>query len=324
MLSLSRGKPIAVALNRDGIVVYTIHVTDENDLPDIVVDNVLELITKEDIESLQKTFKLGKIEKKILEKALKDNTLMENLNTKLTQAMEILKELGESKLKREIDFRDDPDVFKVIPLIGHHTTNYDRSIALIGPSGSGKTFLAKEIIKQDVKKRPVCVFSKIEDDESLQELKRMRTPVDGKSRMIQVALQTEDDLSMLPTNKDLKDTICLFDDLDSFVGDKADFLRGYRDSILECGRHNNITVMSTSHILLNRSKTKTVLNECELLCLFPGANRHATHKFIQDRFGMRLDEANRILSICIKSGRTCILKLSAPNAVIHNFGVVLV
>ena len=293
-------------------------------MPDITVDNILELITQEDIESLQKTFKLGKIEKKILSKAIKDDKLRGNLNSKLTQAMEILTELAETKLKREIDFRDDPDVFKVIPLIGHHTSTYDRSIALIGPSGSGKTFLAKEIIKQDAKKRPVVVFSKINDDESLDELKRMRTPVDGKSRMIQVKLDTYYYLSVLATNKDLKNCICLFDDLDSFTNEKAEFLRGYRDSILECGRHHNITVMTTSHILLNRSKTKTVLNECELLCLFPGANRHSSHKFIQDRFGMKLEEANRILSICIKSGRTCILKLSAPNLVIYNSGVIMV
>ncbi len=324
MLSLTRGRACAIAVDREGKKIYTIHITDDQDEPDIICDDVMDLIHDEDIQELQKSFHLGKIEMKLLKRALKDEKLRNGLNAKLTVAMNLLVDLTEEKLKKEIDFRDDPDVHKVIPLIGQADNPFDRSIALIGPSGSGKTWLAKEIIKHDVRKRPAIIFSKIRDDESLQELKKLRTPVDGKSRMIQVPLFSDEDLINLPTNEDLKNSICLFDDLDSFIGEKADYLREYRNSVLECGRHHGITVLSTSHILLNREKTKTVLNECEMLCLFPGANRHASFRFLQSRFGLKNDLANKLLTKCIKAGRSCVLKLSAPNAIIYDAGVCLI
>ena len=324
MLSFVKGRPIAVALDKDGKKLFTIHFTPEEEEPDITCDDVADLITDSDIDQLQKSFKLGRIEIKVLKKALRDEKIKKGLNDKLSSALALLEENAADKLKREIDFTTDDQVKHVIPLIGGRETPYDRSIAFIGPSESGKTWLAKQIIKHDLRKRPVVVFSKIDDDASLRELKTLRCSNDRKSRLIQVPLHCENDLLNLPMNSELEECLVLFDDIDSFSKDQADFLREYRNSILESGRHHNITTLSTSHVLLNREKTKIILNECELLCLFPGANRQNAFKFLQSRFGLRIDHANNIINKCIKAGRMMCLRQAAPNLIIYDKGVMMV
>lgn len=327
MLSFTRGRPIALALDKNDNKVFTIHVTPELDEPDINVDNILELIDDADIDHLRNSMKIGNIELKMIKKALLANEKQRgklNLSEKLKHGLSILEEHARGKLKTEVDFNKSDEVARIIPLIGARDVPYDRSIALVGPSESGKTWLAKEICKFDQRKRPVVVFSKIDDDASLRELKDMRTPVDKKCRIIYIPLHTEDQLLSLPTNEDLKETICLFDDLDSFPSDIAKYMREYRDSILESGRHCNITTMSTSHIMNNHSKTKVILNECELVCLFPAANKRHAFKFLIDRFGMSKIDAQLLIRKAMLSGRMLCLKLSCPNMVIHNKGVILI
>ena len=223
-----------------------------------------------------------------------------------------------------VDFSKDPGISRVLPLIGARDVPYDRSICLVAPSEGGKTFLAKEICKFDQRKRPVIVFSKIDDDESLRELAKLRTPSDKKSRLVKIPLHSEDQLLDLPSNEDLKGTICLFDDIDSFPSDIAKFIREYRDSMLESGRHHNITVISTSHILNNYMKTKTVLNECEWVCLFPASNKRHAFSFLKDRFGLEKAEAMFLINKAMQSGRYLCLKLSAPNLLLHSKGIILI
>ena len=327
MLSFTRGKPIALALDKNNETVFTIHVTPEEDEPDINVDSVHDLIDKADVEKLRQSMRIGRIELKLLQQALRvsgDQRDKLNLTEKLRSALAILEENATDKLKKEIDFTTDKEIDRIIPLIGAREVCFDRSVVLIGPSESGKTYLAKEICKFDRRKRPVVVFSKIEDDESLRELEQLRTPKDKKSRLIKIPLHTEDQLLSLPTNSDLNSTICIFDDLDSFPTDIANYMREYRNSILESGRHNNITVISTSHILNNYEKTKTVLNEAELVCLFPAANKRHAFQFLKDKMGLDRKEANFMISKSMKAGRMLCIKLSAPNLIIYTKGILLI
>lgn len=324
MLSFTRGKPVAIALDKNDKIVFTIHVTPEEEEADISADNLLELIDDIDISMLRAQMRLGTIEMKMVRQALNQGDVKKlNLNDKLERAIELLKEIATDKLKKEIDFSKDKDIKRVIPLIGARDTAYDRSICCFGPSEAGKSWLVKEICKFDKRKRPVIVFSKIIDDVSLRELKKLRTACDKKTRLIQIPLLTEKDLFDLPTNTDLKDCIVLFDDIDSFPKEMSDFLREYRDSILESGRHNNITVISTSHLLRNYGKTKTILNEAELICLFPSANKFHATMFLKDRFGLEKQESNFFINKAMKTGRMLCMRMSAPNMVIHSKGVIM-
>ena len=186
-------------------------------------------------------------------------------------------------------------------------------------------------MKHDNRCRPIIIFSKITDDESLKELEKLKVSKssfsehrDGGSRMIKINLQTEDDLLNLPSNHELKNCVCLFDDIDAFPREIADFLNAYRDSILECGRHHNITVLSTSHQLYNWAKTRIILNECETICLFPHANKRSSMKFLRDRMGLDVKQTEKIVNESMDAGRSLICRLSAPNMIMHEKGIILI
>lgn len=340
MLSLHRGIPIAHALDKKGNQVLTIHITDDEMDPDIEVDRIEELINHRDFVAVKKIMKLLEIESRMIQKAIHEDSesgtdsAKDKLSDRLKLALYSLKEMARMRLKKEISFEKSNEIDKLVPFIGADEVPFDRSIFLTGPSGSGKSFLATQIMKHDHKQRPIIIFSKIADDESLQDLKKLKLgkglekrldleKEDGKPRMIKIALNTDADLLNLPCNEELKNCVCLFDDIDAFPKDVSDFINFYRNSILECGRHHNITVLSTSHQLFNWAKTRVLLNESELVCLFPHSNKRSSMQFLKDRMGIHRDLAHRIVEESMDAGRSLICKLSCPNLIMHEKGVIL-
>ena len=320
MLSFSRGTPIALALDKKGEVLHTLYLTPEEDLPDIDIDDPLALIDEIDMKRVSRDLKLGTIEQRILHSAVKKKN-PGTLNEQLKRAYDVLESIAHHKLKGEINFQKEQGVHNVIPLLGE--AKFDRSMLFVGPSGSGKTFLAKQIMLNDKKKRPVVLFSKVRDDPSLKELLKKKTPLDGKARLIPIPIYTDDDMASLPVDSDLEKTITFFDDIDAFTGERAKYLRDYRDALLEAGRHKDITVLSTSHILSNYNKTRTMLNEAEYVILFPNANRRSADLFLKDRMGMVKADRDHLISRSGSSGRYMIIRLSCPNLMLHSRGVLL-
>ncbi len=354
MLSFDHGKKVAVALDKANKPVFYIRITEEKELPDIQCDDSLALISEEDINQIKYAMRLGSIEVSVIKKLLKSKgkktkgkdgtertTLpfkdgridMDNIKAseKIKRALQILESKCLMKLKEEIDFTGDPSVHSVIPIIGDTKEDFDRSIFLCAASGAGKSWLAKLIIENDLKKRPVVLFSKIADDESLKSLEgqKINGPKDTKiDRLIKIPLLSEEDLLDLPALSDLGDSkngvICMFDDIDAFHSDIAQYIREYRDSLLECGRHNNITCICTSHLLNNYNKTKIALNEAEVVVLFPNSNRRHSDLFLANRLGVSKIERNFMIDKAMRAGRFLAMRMSAPNMIIHNQGVVLI
>lgn len=338
MLSFDKGTPIAHALDKRGNKLQTIFVTQEKDKPDIEVDDVNELIDEDDYLQIKKMLRLNSIEIKIIKKAISTGRT-ESLNDRLKLALMSLKEIATKKLKNHLLFSKSDEIDRIVPLLGGG--GYDRSIFLTGASGSGKSFLAKEIIKRDEQERPIVVFSKIDDDKSLNELKKLKItkksfPDDtnfddsaikkelGAPRMIKIRLDTEDDLANLPSNEELKNCVCLFDDIDSFPQQIADTLNAYRNIILESGRHKNITVISTSHQLYNWTKTKTILNEAQMVCMFPHSNKRSSKLFLRDRMDLGKSQIDSIMSECMDCSRFLICKVSFPPMCMHDKGIILI
>lgn len=354
MLSFDKGKKVAVALDKNDKPVFYIHITEEKELPDIQCDDALALISEEDFNQIKKAMRLGAIEISVIKRLLKsrgkkvkgrdgkertalpfkngkidvDNIRASN---KIRRAISILEDKCNLKLKQEIDFTHDSSVHSVVPIIGDAKEDFDRSIFLCAASGAGKSWLAKLIIENDLKKRPVILFSKIQDDKSLESLEGQMVGSSGhgnKPRLIKIPLMSEEDLLDLPATADLADSkngvICMFDDIDAFHSDIAQYIREYRDSLLECGRHSNITCICTSHLLNNFNKTKIMLNEAEVVVLFPNSNRRHSDLFLQTRLGVPKSERDFMINKAMRSGRFLAMRMSAPNMIIHNQGVVMV
>lgn len=323
MLSFTRGKPVALVLGRSGAILHTLHVVEckDNEEPDIEVDDPVSLIDKVDIDKVKRAMKLGLIETKILMKAVRTQD-PSRLSEQLKRAYESLIEKADDKLKTEINFEDDSDVECVIPALGYNSKPFDRSMLFVGPSGAGKSYLAKKIMVNDKRNRPVALFSKVVDDVSLKEIKDQKLP-DGKSRLIEVPLFSADDLVNIPMEDDLKRTLTFFDDIDALGGESGEFLRQYRDALLEAGRHKDITTLSTSHILNNYGKTRTLLNEAEWVFCFPNASRISCNNFLKDRLGIDKADRDHLIERAARAGRYLGAKMSAPNAIIHQKGILL-
>jgi hypothetical protein len=160
-------------------------------------------------------------------------------------------------------------------------------IYVFGPSGSGKSFYSKQYIKQWRKqknKNEVYLFSSLDDDESLDDIKPKRIKIDEK--LVNQPIETEM----------FKDSMVIFDDID-VIKDKNikeavyDILNG----ILEIGRHFNIDCILTNHLPSNGKDTRRILNECHSITYFPnaGAGRQVRY-FLENYAGLDLKEMKRI------------------------------
>lgn len=163
-LSFDRGQPLAYVIdNKSNKILHTVKTYESygDEPPDIAVDDPIEVLDKADLAYVAKKKRLNNVERSMLRKALKSKN-KDRLNSKLQQAYDYTLELLEDKLNTELDFTGE-DV-RVIPVIGHNDVPYDRHIFLVGASNSGKSYLAADILRHDVRSRPIMLISKLSKD----------------------------------------------------------------------------------------------------------------------------------------------------------------
>lgn len=160
-------------------------------------------------------------------------------------------------------------------------------IYVFGPSGSGKSYYSKMYIKQWQKQNPgreVYLFSSLEDDESLDDVKPKRIEIDNK--LVNDPIDTEM----------FKDCMVIFDDID-VIRDKdiKEAIYDILNGILEIGRHFNISCVLTNHLPSNGKDTRRILNECHSITYFPhaGAGRQQRY-FLENYAGLDIKEMKRI------------------------------
>lgn len=180
-----------------------------------------------------------------------------------------------SKKKNEVDVPN----LQILP-------NVDKKrevVYIAGPSGSGKSILAKNYAKQYqtlYPKHDVFIFSKVRDDESLQGIKDP------------LYIDIDDSLVTAPINvmEECKDCLIIFDDIDTVsIKDQSLALTAIMMDVLECGRHNNISCIITSHLIngLDRKRTRTILNECHRVVIFPRAtSAYSINYFLKNYIGI--------------------------------------
>jgi hypothetical protein len=160
-------------------------------------------------------------------------------------------------------------------------------IYVFGPSGSGKSYYAKSYINQWKKQHKggdVYLFSSLEDDKTIDEIKPQRIIIDKK--LITDPIDTEM----------FKDSMVIFDDID-VIRDKAikEAIYDILNSILEIGRHFNINCILTNHLPSNGKDTRRILNECHSITYFPhaGAGRQQRY-FLENYAGLDIKEMKKI------------------------------
>ena len=90
------------------------------------------------------------------------------------------------------------------------------------------------------------------------------------------------------------------DDIDSSKNSNAlkKYLHTLRDDIIENGRHHKINMLITSHQITNYKDTRTVLDECSCLVLFPNMNiPYQIDRVLKTYYSMTNDQRRKIFDL---------------------------
>ncbi len=201
---------------------------------------------------------------------------------------------------------------KLVPL---PNPNIVEKIYISAPSGAGKSYYAGMWLQEykkmkPFKKNPIVLISSIDEDESLDRHKPIRIPL--TMEFIEDPIQPED----------LQDSVVVFDDIDTMrdplIRNAVADLRNY---LLEQGRHFNVRMLMTSHLLTNFKYSRIILNEATCVVLFPhGRSKYHMDRYLKVYVGLSREEISRVLNV---PSRWVAVYTGYPTFVIHEKGAFL-
>lgn len=184
-------------------------------------------------------------------------------------------------------------------------------IYISAPSGAGKSFWVGEYMreyKKMFKDSDMYVFSSIENDRVL-----------DKHDPIRISL--DEDLIQDPINpSEIADSLVIFDDTDTIQNARLKYaISSFMDWLLEQGRHFNIRLLITSHLLSNYKHTRRVLNEASAVVVFPksGSGTYNIKRFLQVYCGFDKIQIKKFLNL---SSRWVCIYRSYPQYVLYSKG----
>jgi hypothetical protein len=279
MLSFTRGTDIAKLTNVDGKkTMKMIKIFGKDDFSNSTKSDIV-IPQKEYGELLTKDFfkenKISKNKQDTLINIVNGSKAKTDLSVEMKENVELAENEIQTLLKTQLNFNDDENL-RCFPI----PQKKSERIYVPAPSGSGKsTFIGMYLteLRKKYKKRPIYIFSRVEEDKPLDAFKNtFRIPLTRKT--------FEDDPLEI---ENFKDGILIFDDIDTIL-DKplVKYIRNFRDDVLETGRHYDITIISTSHIITNFLATRTLINEANAVVLFPkGSSFYAVSNFLERYMG---------------------------------------
>ncbi len=264
---------------------------------DIIPADYLSLLNEDYLSSLrprQRMMELHRI-KSLIERNQKSD---DDLYKKSVKSIE-------ENSKREIIL--DKGWLMPIPNMKTRECNY-----AAGPSGSGKSTYLSEIGEMYNKMFPrssIIMFSRVEKDPSIDKYINVKR------------IMLDDDLVEDPvTTEELANKMVIFDDIETIKDKKLrKGLYELRDDILETGRHHNIYTVITSHLTTNYGMTRTILNECHSITIFPrsgGQYKYCLKKYI----GLNKSQIKKIYSL---PSRWVTIFKNYPRFVLYSKGMYL-
>lgn len=191
-------------------------------------------------------------------------------------------------------------------------------IYIAGPSGSGKSSFVSNyasLYKKLNKNNSIWLFSSVNEDKALEGL-------DVNQMALDKGLLKDGGMEASEFIEKGDGAMVIFDDID-MIKDKEinKEVHRIRDTLLETGRHKNISVVCTGHQLMDYKKTRTVLNEATGVVFFPkaGSQYHIT-RFLKVYCGFSSDQIKKILSL---NSRWIFVNKSYPNYVLYQHGAII-
>lgn len=164
----------------------------------------------------------------------------------------MLKDENKSKTPfSELEVKDG----KITPLLNPNETE---RIYICGASGCGKSYLVASLVKDFLKIKPdtpIYLFSDVPEDKVLDDIKNI----------FRIDLQ-----NMMVNTEHYRESICIFDDIDGIQDKKLlKAVFALRNDMARRGRHEDITLIATSHLITDYNQTRIILNECSSVVVFP-------------------------------------------------------
>ena len=169
-----------------------------------------------------------------------------------------------------------------------------RVVYITGPSGSGKSTKVKDYASMYKKLHPeaeIFLFSRLNHDISLEGLDVRR-----------VFLSEELVENPLEIEEVKENSMVIFDDCDAISNKKlSDSIYKFQMQLLELGRHMNIQVVMTSHLIIgakSQAQARTILNEMQSLTVFPGSGSASQISYVAGKyFGMTKKQITKLLTM---------------------------
>jgi hypothetical protein len=239
--------------------------------------------------------------------------------------------------EKELFIKDD-NVFPNLNLDAH------QALFITANAGAGKSYYVGQMLRQIRSKepnRPIYIISKVDYDEAYEGI-NAKVPDDvkegspeyeelTKNNIIRIATKGGDAIEAFVTDKhrtaslkieDLKNSVVVIDDCNTVV-DKgiATGIRKLMDDILETGRHHDIILMATTHMIQDYVYTRKLLSECTAITVFPNCNWPSVVKFFKNNAGLTPNQIEKVKAVSKYSRWLTYNRASVPNYVIHEHGV---
>lgn len=189
-------------------------------------------------------------------------------------------------------------------------TETERQVIYVsGSSGSGKSYWTRRYVEAYQKaypKREVYLFSSISEDASIDKIKNLH-------RIKLHASILDDDISA----EDFTDSLVILDDCDTITDKKLrKKILEIQSSILQTGRHFNVSCIVTSHVACNGVETRLILNEAHIIVAFPQGMTGRSLKYLLEAY-LGLDRA-QVEKVKRLSGRAVCFVKAFPKVVVSD------
>jgi len=211
--------------------------------------------------------------------------------------------------------KDSEIILKEGVLVPMFDETLERQVFMIsGMSGSGKSTYTSSLCRTYKRQYPtnkILLFSNKPSD-----------PVFDSLEYIERIVINEDLLLDPITLNEMTDTLVIFDDVEYSTNKEVDKeLDRIRDLILQQGRSYKCSFAYITHQSNNYKATRTILNECNSVTVFPAmTTRYSLKYLLSNYFGFDKDQINKICKL--PSRAVTIFK--SPPLVLYSTGAYLV
>ena len=327
MLSFSETKdsiPIAIGYDNKDCVgkpifkVYFVPDYAKESQPLISSDSPTELIDNERFR-LMTEYGLSNLEfEHMVTRIAKDEPVDPSASRSLKRAYLDIKQLLLNKLKTTLEFSSREKVF-LKPFYDTTPNRQNQIVTAFASSGAGKSYAINDLLMrnpaiQDGETVPaVILFSSVgADDPSYQGIKNFMG-----EKFFWKDPKTLEATDLMVSHYEKK-SVLIFDDINSIANKRIrDRVIAFRDNCLEVARHRSLVIISSSHLMHDRTKTQKLRNSSAYYMLYPRNSVKPALDCFENMFNMSRHVRNDLVKKMKREGRMNFLRVDTPSYLIN-------